>query len=199
MKSTRNWIGLIAVGGAALAFAFIYFGVYDVAAARPHTSATHWLLGTMTARSVAARAKKISEEDIPDLSDSTLVRLGSEHFAETCASCHGAPGVDRSEMAEGLNPEPPALHDSLTWTDRELFWIVENGMKFTGMPAFGSTHSEEDLWSMVALIRRLPELSPEEYAVLAETAAESGSAGHEHGLTESEGPAEEPRDHTHRD
>lgn len=178
-----RWTVLLVLGAALLAFGFIYFGIYDVAAARPHASPTHWMLRTLTARSVAARADRVREDEIPDLSDTILVRRGSEHFRDTCVVCHGAPGVERSEMAEGLNPEPPALHEELPWTDRELFWIVENGMKFTGMPAFGPTHSEEDLWSMVAFMRRLPEISPEEYAAMTEApGVSSGSEaeGHTH-------------------
>ncbi len=91
----------------------------------------------------------------------------------------GHPGVDRTEMGQGLNPEGPSLHETAEqWSDRELFWIAKNGMKFTGMPAFGPTHSTEDVWSMVAFIRRVSELSPEEYAAM--TAGVEESAGHTH-------------------
>lgn len=185
-----RWAVALVLGAALLGFGFIYFGIYDVAAARPHTSPTHWMLRAMTARSVAARADRVREGEIPDLSDTILVRRGSVHFEDTCATCHGAPGVDRSEMAEGLNPEPPALHEELPWTDREMFWIVKNGMKFTGMPAFGPTHSEEDLWSMVAFMRRLPEMSPEEYAAMTEAPVDDGRAADTHDDTDG---------HTHDD
>lgn len=179
MGGKAGWIAGLVVGGLLLASGFVYLGVYDVAATNPHSEPVHWLLRTMTARSIAVRADDVQEGDIPDLSDSALVRLGSRHFADTCARCHGAPGVERDEAGQGLYPEGPSLHETAEhWSDRELFWIAKNGMKFTGMPAFGLTHSDEDIWSMVAFMRLVSELSPEDYAAMTDGTSES--AGHSH-------------------
>lgn len=188
MRNRTAWIVGLVAGALLLFVGFVYAGVYNVAATSPHTSAVHSLLRTMTARSVAVRANDLSERDIPDLTDTALVRLGSDHFADTCARCHGAPGVERSEMGEGLHPEGPSFDgNGADWTDRELYWIAKNGMKFTGMPAFGPTHSDQDLWSMVAFIRRLPEMSPQEYEEMVGPADEP--EGHSHGGPEEEAEA----------
>jgi mono/diheme cytochrome c family protein len=78
------------------------------------------------------------------------------------------------------------------WSDAELFWIVKNGIKMTGMPAFGPTHGDEDLWAIVAIMKELPELSEEAYAERVE--ALSAPAAAEDGEAPAEGEA-----HTHAD
>jgi mono/diheme cytochrome c family protein len=81
-----------------------------------------------------------------------------------CVTCHGAPGVDASEAGEGLNPAAPDLSTGKVQkrSDGELFWLVQGGIRMTGMPAFGPTHNDEEIWKIVAFVRRLPALSPEE-------------------------------------
>ena len=81
-----------------------------------------------------------------------------------CVTCHGAPGVDASEAGEGLNPPAPDLTTGKVQkrTDGELFWLVQSGIRMTGMPAFGPTHKDEEIWKIVAFLRRLPALSPDE-------------------------------------
>ncbi len=76
-------------------------------------------------------------------------------------TCHGAPGVDASAIGEGLNPPAPdlTLPKVQGRTDGELFWLVQNGLRMTGMPAFGPTHPEEEIWKIVAFLRHLPELT----------------------------------------
>ena len=108
------------------------------------------------------------------------IRHGFEHFRETCVACHGAPGVPPAEMGRGLRPEPPPLAEAARhWSTAELFWIVKHGVKTTGMPAWSPTHDDEELWSIVAFVERLPTMSPDDYRRL-ETeiaAAESGRTG----------------------
>lgn len=84
-----------------------------------------------------------------------------------CVGCHGAPNTPPSEIADGLNPNPPELANSKkTKPPTELYWIVKNGIKMTGMPAFGPTHTEEELWAIVAFLKKLPELSQDEYQAM---------------------------------
>jgi len=87
-----------------------------------------------------------------------------EHFADHCASCHGNDGQGRTLIGRGLYPKPPDLRQSETQnlSDGELFWIIENGVRFTGMPAFGGHGSEDDSWKLVLLIRHLPQLRDQE-------------------------------------
>jgi hypothetical protein len=100
-----------------------------------------------------------------------------------CATCHGAPGLERSEIGKGMNPRPPDLADvAAEWTDRELFWITSNGIKLAGMPGFGLTHSDGEIWGIVAFLRRLENMSAAEYRRLAnEAGARGGIRGPVHG------------------
>jgi mono/diheme cytochrome c family protein len=87
------------------------------------------------------------------------------HFADHCAICHGNDGSCDTMMGSGLYPKPPDLRHAETQklSDGELFWIIENGVRFTGMPAFSSPHSsQEDSWRLVHFIRHLPQLTTEE-------------------------------------
>jgi mono/diheme cytochrome c family protein len=101
------------------------------------------------------------------LSDEQL-HHGSEHFDRMCAQCHGAPGVEPKEVGKGIRPKPPELaRIARHLSDRELYWVIKHGIKFTGMPAFGPTHSDDELWALAAFVRRLPRTTPEQYAQLA--------------------------------
>jgi mono/diheme cytochrome c family protein len=87
------------------------------------------------------------------------------HFADHCATCHGNDGRGDSMMGKGLYPKPPDLSAAETQklSDGELFWIIENGVRFTGMPAFGGEHgSQQDSWKLVLFIRHLPQISADE-------------------------------------
>jgi mono/diheme cytochrome c family protein len=180
MKRRAIAVGAAAVAGFVLVLAvgtlvFISAGVYNVAATAEHTALTRWVMNTTQERSVAARADEVSP---PPPADSTMVRQGFEEYREMCVACHGAPGVERGILGKGINPEPPDLaEEAAEWSDRELFWITKHGIKLAGMPAFGVTHSDEELWGIVAFLRRLESMSPEEYRSLtteAETHAHAG-------------------------
>jgi mono/diheme cytochrome c family protein len=87
------------------------------------------------------------------------------HFADHCAICHGNDGSCDTMMGSGLYPKPPDLRlaETQKLSDGELFWIIENGVRFTGMPAFSTRHSSpEDSWKLVLFIRHLPQLTAEE-------------------------------------
>jgi mono/diheme cytochrome c family protein len=87
------------------------------------------------------------------------------HFADHCAICHGNDGSADTMIGKGLYPKPPDLRQDQTQklSDGEMFWIIENGVRFTGMPAFGGQHgSQEDSWKLVHFIRHLPQLTTEE-------------------------------------
>ena len=120
-----------------------------------------WVLNTTSDKSVEHRAKDIS---VPDLSDSPMIKKGFGYYDEMCESCHGAPGKEESDLAKGLNPHPPHLVRSARhMSPQELFWETKNGIKMTGMPAWGKTQSDEKIWAMVAFMKKLPDMSAEEY------------------------------------
>ena len=94
---------------------------------------------------------------------------GLEHFADHCAVCHANTGAGDTPIGRGLYPKPPALRAARTQSlsDGELFAIIQNGIRFTGMPAFGGPggeHGDEDSWRLVQFIRHLPKITKEELA-----------------------------------
>jgi mono/diheme cytochrome c family protein len=101
-----------------------------------------------------------------------IVREGLAHFADHCAFCHGNDGSGDSDIGRGLYPKPPDMRQSATQqlTDGELFYIIENGVPLTGMPAFGTGEKdgEDGSWHLVHFIRRLPSLTQEELEHMAE-------------------------------
>lgn len=81
-----------------------------------------------------------------------------------CTICHGAPGVERGEIGKGLKPKPPDLSKvAREMSSAEIYWVLQNGIRHTGMPSFGATHSTEDLRAVTAFVERLADMSPEEY------------------------------------
>jgi mono/diheme cytochrome c family protein len=86
------------------------------------------------------------------------------HFADHCASCHGNDGSGRTPMGRGLYPRPPDMRAPATQalSDGELFWIIENGVRLTGMPGWGGEGKPEQSWKLVRFIRHLPRVAPDE-------------------------------------
>lgn len=159
----------------------LYAGLYNVAATDPHWPVTHWILETGRTRSIKTHAAGLTEP--AGFNDETRLVMGTEHFAAHCAVCHGAPGVPRGDIAHGLYPQPPDLAATGNrYTPAELFWILKNGIKATGMPAWNA-HGDDELWATVAFLRKLPGMREEEYAKLVMAAMMTG--GHrQHGADE---------------
>jgi cytochrome c553 len=165
---------LTVLGGAA----FVYSGTYNVAATDPHWRLTHWLIETGRMRSIQVHATGITTPS--GLDDRQRILVGTEHFAAHCAVCHGAPGVPRGDIANGLYPSPPDLAKAARlYTSAELFWIAKNGIKSTGMPAW-SDHTDDELWATVAFMRKLPSMSEDDYRGLVMENMMRGSS-HHHG------------------
>jgi len=104
----------------------------------------------------------------PSMNDASTLDEGLDHYKENCVVCHGAPGVQSSEIGKGLNPPAPVLDTPVVQnlSDGELFWTIKNGIRMSGMPAFGPTHSDEELWHIVSFVRHLPQLTDKEKAEL---------------------------------
>jgi mono/diheme cytochrome c family protein len=100
-----------------------------------------------------------------------------DHFVEHCSVCHGAAGHGDTLYGRNLYPKVPDLTqaDTQRLTDGELFYIISNGVRFTGMPAFGGEDSPESIWGLVSFIRRLPKLTPEEIRQLRKMAELRGT------------------------
>lgn len=153
-------IVLLGVSGAA---AFIYTGRYNVAATDKHWPITYWFLDTARVRSIKAHAAAAGIVVPPGYDDPTKVVSAVAHFSAHCALCHGAPGVDRDDIAAGMYPQPPDLTDvSKRYTPAELFWILKHGIKMSAMPSMADD-SDDLLWATVALLEKLSGMTPKQY------------------------------------
>jgi len=174
------------------AIGFAYSGLYDVSASSPHGGFVNWFLSTTSHVSVERRASDI---EVPDLDDDSLILAGANDYNSMCAACHGAPGINPEAMGQGLNPPPPDLaEEAAEMTPAELFWVTKNGIKMTGMPAWGVTHDDDAIWPVVAFMTNLPELDEAAYNKLLADAEGSGhhgddAVGGEHSHVESDAPS----------
>ena len=152
-------IGLLALvaGGT-----FAWSGLYSVSALEGHWPLTRGVLEFVKENSVETHAWGV--EAPPRLDDPALVALGLGHYDGGCEPCHGAPGHRRNPIALGAIPFPPYLPAVVEeWTPEELFWVVRNGLKYTGMPAWPAPERHDEVWAVVAALRVLPALDAAGY------------------------------------
>ena len=139
---------------------FIWSGIYNPGADNPHWKITYALLHATRERSIEHYASEIA---LPgNLNDSQLILKGAGQYAAMCTSCHLAPGKKNSELRFGLYPQPPNLSKVIV-EPREAFWVIKHGLKMSAMPAWGKNHDDATIWSMVAFLRKLPEMTPAQY------------------------------------
>ena len=164
---------------AAAAVLFIRSGSYNVAANVPHWSTTYIVLEQVRERSIMNHGKGI---EVPALDGPDMLKAGVQFYHEACRLCHGAPGYPSAPFALGLYPSPPYFpsgHSQRKRTDGETFWVVKNGIKMTGMPAFGAGYEDGELWGTVIAFKRLPGMSRDQYdaiAVIAQPGESSADA-----------------------
>lgn len=140
--------------------AFVYTGVYNIAADDPHWDITARMLEQLRTRSLERRARQVT--NVPNLEDQQLITRGAGQYAAMCAGCHLAPGVGPNELSKGLYPAPPELAKSRL-DPRVSYTIIKHGIKMTGMPAWGGHHGDEQVWTLVAFVAKLPGMSPKQY------------------------------------
>jgi mono/diheme cytochrome c family protein len=165
---TRGAVTVIVFVLAALLFGAVvlYSGVYNVAADEKHWGATAQLMQTARIRSVERRARDINP---PILDDPKRVLKGAGEYAQMCVMCHLAPGVTETALRQGLYPVPPQLAERKI-DPKSAFWVIKHGITISGMPAWGATHDDETLWSIVAFVQKLPSLSAQQYGDIVEKA-----------------------------
>ena len=174
---------------------FIYSGVFNVASTNKDSALVSWLLATIRERSIESHSSNIIVPSETELNKPENISEGFEHYNEMCVVCHGAPGIEPGEARAGLNPQPPLLAKAKHLPDHppgELFWVIKNGIKMTGMPAWGPTHSDDKIWGMVAFIRKLPTMSAAEYKAM-----QQQLAGSDHGDDHNHSHNHEHGDHDH--
>ena len=148
------------------AVGFIYSGIYNVGATWQDDPVTAWVLHQTFVHSAARRAQRIQVP--PNLETPDAVQSGARFFSHNCAVCHGAPGQQRTAISQGMLPQPPDLLGANRTNDlAEVFWIIKSGVRMTGMPSFGKTQSDEQIWSLAAFLHKARGIAPEEYKALA--------------------------------
>ncbi len=149
---------VIAVAGA------IYAGGLEVAASEPESLLVQRGVAFATGQAIRVRAAEISLAPVVEIPPEE----GVADYRRYCVQCHGAPGVEPSPVGLGMRPRPPDLSlAAIRWSSGELFWIIKNGLRRTGMPAWKETLSDEEIQRLVAFVGRLPYMKPKEYEMLA--------------------------------
>ena len=161
------WLTAAGAASAALVAAalVVVSGVVPIKASSGHWAITARLLDFAKLRSVATHSLGIQA---PSLDDETLVLRGAGHYESGCYPCHGRPGTGVPPVMAAMTPAPPELTDRLSrYTPEQIFSIVKHGIKFTGMPAWPVQQRDDEVWAMVAFLRRMPDLDAAGYRRLA--------------------------------
>jgi mono/diheme cytochrome c family protein len=153
-------VGLVLVGGLAAMIVVIGRGF----SARDEPSlAEKFIARRVRSLAVPSRAKRLPN---PVALTPEVLAEGRAHFADHCALCHANDGSGNTEIGQNLYPKAPDMRLPATQslTDGELYYIIQNGIRLTGMPAWGTKDDDrdEDTWTLVHLIRHLGELTPEQ-------------------------------------
>ena len=168
--TTAKYFVAFAVLMAIAGFLLAASGVIPIKASSGHWAVTRWFLQFSKQRSFSTHS--IGTE-VPPLDDARLVLQGAGAYETNCSACHGSPLLPDPRVAQHMTPRPPYLPTTLhNWDDAELFYIVKHGIKFTGMPAWPARQRDDEVWAVVAFIRRLPDLDSTGYRRLANGDAE---------------------------
>jgi mono/diheme cytochrome c family protein len=158
------FIGALAIIGAVAAAIYLFGGFYSVAENEDNPAIVDWALASVRGASVAGHA---TDTPPANLDDPATVKAGARAYATIgCVNCHGGPpDANWAKWSEGLKPVPADLKVmAKERTEPQLFWAIKNGIKFTGMPSFGlAGATDEQIWSIVAFIKKLPTSSDEDY------------------------------------
>ncbi len=161
---------LVIVG---LLFSLIWFGAFNISAKDKHWNITTKLLAFVKERSITVRAHDIK---VPDLSAPAMIENGAKNFDAMCAQCHLSPVEESTELSLGLYPKAPVFYQQnhTGHGASNTFWTIKNGLKMTGMPAWGDSHTDQQIWEMVAFLEKFKGMSAVKYTQLV------GDGGHTH-------------------
>lgn len=168
-----QWIGPLLAGALSaaavaglVAIATITSGVVDLSASTPHPEGWARLLHYSFER---ATDHQSHDAVVPaDFGSAAQVAKGATYYGMVCAACHGGPGLGQSPVALSMRPQPQYLvREVPTLSDRQLFWVVKHGVKYSAMPAWPVQDRDDEVWAMVSFLRRLPTLSTAQFRTLA--------------------------------
>ena len=156
-------VGALAVIVAIAAAIFFFGGFWSVAESEDDPALVSWALASVRGASVARHATEVPPDN---LDEPATVQAGARVYSTIgCVNCHGGPGVKWAKFSEGLKPVPADLVAmAKERTPSQLFWVIKNGVKFTGMPSFGLAGApDQEIWSIVAFLRKLPTVTEADY------------------------------------
>ena len=169
------FIGVVAICVGVAAAVFFFGGFYSVAGTDADPALVDRMLIQVRQASIARHAT-----DPAPAEDASAVQAGARAYAERgCVNCHGAPGADWAKWSEGMKPDPADLKEvSGERKPGELFWVIKNGIKMTGMPSFGVTGaSDDEIWKIVAFVKKWPSVTAEDYKAWTASAATTQPPG----------------------
>lgn len=193
----RSAIAVLAVIGLAALVAFGYFCVSMMQhgySARENPSGMETFLARHARSMATPTAAKAMKN--PYAADPQSVAAGRDHWIDHCAQCHGVDGSGNTDVGRNVYPKAPDMRAAPTQnlSDGEIYYIIANGVRFTGMPAWGGEHSPEETWQLVSFIRHLPHLTPEELEQMKRQAPAGAAEGEHH---RHHGTKEEHHEHEH--
>ena len=158
----RTLLLSITAAGVAGAGAFGWVTIRRGFSARDNPSAMEVYVAK-TARNLSIPASERDAKN-PFAPTTEVLSEARAHFADHCATCHGNDGSGKTEIGQNLYPKTPDLRQSETQnlTDGQIYYIIHNGIRLTGMPAWGGPGKDDDSWELVLFIRHLPQMSPQE-------------------------------------
>ena len=162
MTKLLAFIGVVAILIAAAAGVFFLGGFFNIAATEHDPDIVNRVLIQTRMASIARHSRDIKE---PQLAANDHQAGARAYNTRGCVNCHGAPGTEWAKWSEGLNPDPPDLKEIVPKREaRELFFVVKNGIKMTGMPSFGASGmADDEAWKVVAFLKKLPTVTEAEY------------------------------------
>jgi cytochrome c553 len=144
-----------------LGFLVSVSGIIPMKASSGHWAITRWILQFSKNRSIDMHSMGV---EVPSLDEPMLVLKGAGHYAIGCAPCHGSPEIRHPRIAQAMLPSPPYLWpESVKREPEELFYIIKHGLKFTGMPAWPVQQRDDEVWAVVAFLRKYPDIDAAEY------------------------------------
>jgi cytochrome c553 len=165
-KRFKRWtVSLLGLGiaGVILALLVAYSGIYNVAASKGHPLWLDWFLRTGMRHSVLRHSSGIMAPQL----DPDWLPVAASHYHNGCGRCHGTPDKHGNPVYRNMLPTPPELARQVAeWSDANLFWIVRHGLQYAGMPSWSGAFRDDEVWAMVAFLRKLPELGAAEYLAL---------------------------------
>ena len=171
---------IVAIAGV---YAYAWSGLYDIGADSHHTKPVAALISSLREHSVDRRAKDLTP---PNLDDAALVQAGAGHYAGMCTGCHLAPGKAENGMRKGMYPHPPTL-TRFKPNPRVAFWVIKHGIKMSAMPTWGDSLDDGEIWSMVAFLQKMPDMTTTQYQDM--VALARGAGGMAGGQPAATGPA----------